>query len=89
MKKRLTALALAASMLLVLPGCGAKTPQVPSVMPNRAEVVKANYPVQVQFPDAADYNDDWKSITSSGNSGGMTPASGAMARSGMILWPPS
>lgn len=60
MKKRLTALALAASMLLVLPGCGAKTPQVPSVMPNRAEVVKANYPVQMQFPDAADYNDDWE-----------------------------
>ena len=60
MKKRLTALALAASMLLVLPGCGAKTPQVPSVMPNRAEVVKASYPAQVQFPDAADYNDDWE-----------------------------
>ena len=60
MKRRLTALALAASMLLFLPGCGAKTPWVPSVMPGRAEVVKASYPTQVQFPDAADYNDDWE-----------------------------
>ena len=60
MKKRLTALALAASMLLVLPGCGAgevPTPSVPSAQ-SKHQVVKAAYPVQVQFPSEDDY-EDW------------------------------
>ena len=60
MKKRLTALVLAASMMLILPGCGAKPTPEPAVITPAAAVVKASYPVQVQFPDASDYNDDWE-----------------------------
>ncbi len=58
MKKRLTALVLAASMLLVLPGCGGKTSSGSAVTPE-ATVVKASYPVQVQFPSADAY-EDWE-----------------------------
>lgn len=58
MKKRLTALVLAASMLLVLPGCGGKTSSESAVTPE-ATVVKASYPVQVQFPSADAY-EDWE-----------------------------
>lgn len=60
MKKRLTALILAASMLLVLPGCETKEGTQPSVTPaeEHYRVVKAAYPVQVQFPSEDAY-EDW------------------------------
>ena len=61
MKKRLTALILAASMLLVLPGCGSREELNSSVTPAELshQVVKAAYPVQVQFPSEDDY-EDWE-----------------------------
>ena len=58
MKKRLTALALAASMLLVLPGCGSETKNPPADE-TAAAVVRAAYPLQVQFPSADAY-EDWE-----------------------------
>lgn len=60
MKKRLTALVLAASMFLVLPGCGTKEPPQSSVTPaeHHYQLVKATYPVQVPFP-SADVYEDW------------------------------
>ena len=58
MKKRLTALALAASMLLVLPGCGSETKNPPA-NETAAAVVRAAYPLQVQFPSADAY-EDWE-----------------------------
>ena len=58
MKKRLTALALAASMLLVLPGCGSETKNPPANETATA-VVRAAYPLQVQFPSADAY-EDWE-----------------------------
>ena len=62
MKKRLTALVLAASVMLILPGCGEKiSPNTPiQSAETQHMIVKASYPVQVQFPDADDYHDDWE-----------------------------
>ena len=64
MKKRLTALVLSASILLALSGCGEKTVSDISITPVGSQtavapLAAAKYPVQVQFPDADDY-EDWE-----------------------------
>ena len=57
MKKRLIALVLSASMLLSLFGCGAQHSATTEDSGNT--LVTAKYPVQVQFPNADDYQ-DWE-----------------------------
>ena len=64
MKKRLIALVLAASMLLVLSGCGENAvsgiPITPAGSQTTVEpLAAAKYPVQVQFPSADAY-EDWE-----------------------------
>lgn len=58
MKKRLTALTLAASMLLALPGCAVGENMLTGGVKSDAyAIAKATYPQQVQFPSADDYKD--------------------------------